>query len=107
MFGLFKNAMNVTPEEAQQMLSSDNPPKLVDVRGPSEWATGMIQGALKLNDALMKEMLEKWDKETPILCYCAHGVRSMQMAAFLQGKGFNQVKSLQGGIAAWGQRKRA
>lgn len=35
------------------------------------------------------------------MCLCHHGVRSMQMSAFLQSKGFLDVANVTGGIHAY------
>lgn len=41
------------------------------------------------------------DPAQPVVCVCHHGVRSAQVAAFLQRHGFDAVYNLEGGIDAW------
>ena len=41
------------------------------------------------------------DPEQAIVCICHHGARSMQVGAFLERAGFEQVVNLTGGIHAW------
>jgi rhodanese-related sulfurtransferase len=41
------------------------------------------------------------DPMQPVVCYCHHGVRSLQVVAFLQRAGFDSVYNLAGGIDAW------
>jgi rhodanese-related sulfurtransferase len=36
-----------------------------------------------------------------IIVYCHHGMRSLQVTAWLTQNGFSNVKSMQGGIDAW------
>lgn len=43
------------------------------------------------------------DKERETVCLCHHGVRSMQMAQWLIGQGFTNVKNVTGGIALYSQ----
>jgi rhodanese-related sulfurtransferase len=39
--------------------------------------------------------------DKPIVVYCHHGMRSMQVALFLEHAGFSDVYNLSGGIEAW------
>ena len=43
------------------------------------------------------------DVEHTIVCICHHGVRSMQVALFLEQNGFDKVSNLTGGVHAWAQ----
>jgi rhodanese-related sulfurtransferase len=45
--------------------------------------------------------IQELDEETPIVCICHHGARSMSVAAFLERQGFTQVTNLTGGVHAW------
>lgn len=42
-------------------------------------------------------------RESEIVVYCHHGVRSRQVANWLRGQGFAHVLSLAGGIDRWSQ----
>ncbi len=86
-----------------ELLKGDNPPKLIDVRQPDEQAIVKLEGALPATQELMQEMNGNWDKGTPIVTYCHHGVRSLEAASFLIGHGFTNVRSLSGGIDAWAE----
>jgi rhodanese-related sulfurtransferase len=44
---------------------------------------------------------EKLDTEAPTICLCHHGVRSMNMAAYLVQQGFTNVYNVTGGIDAY------
>ncbi|HEY1182471.1 MAG TPA: rhodanese-like domain-containing protein, partial [Rhodocyclaceae bacterium] len=41
------------------------------------------------------------DADAEIVAICHHGMRSMQVAAFLEQNGFGKLYNLQGGVAAW------
>lgn len=86
------------------MLANGNAPKLVDVRDQGEWDIVHLQGGRLLDQQLLDEMLESWDREAPIVCYCHHGIRSAQAALFLRQQGFKDVRSMKGGIEAWAVR---
>lgn len=45
--------------------------------------------------------LDDMERSQPVVCVCHHGVRSAQVAAFLQRRGFATVYNLAGGIHAW------
>jgi rhodanese-related sulfurtransferase len=79
---------------------------LVDVREPEEFAECRIeeQGVeptlIPLGELMLRAPTEL-DASSDIVCYCAHGIRSMHAAIGLQRLGFERVRSLQGGIEAW------
>ncbi|MBV2234954.1 MAG: sulfurtransferase [Sterolibacterium sp.] len=77
------------------------PPVLLDVREPWEFASGHIAGsiAMPMNSVPARYMDMAQDALTVTICH--HGQRSLQIALFLERKGFSQVLNLAGGIAAW------
>ena len=93
--------LEYTVQEVSALLKAPNPPKLIDVRQPVEWDIVHLQGAQLLDQELLDAMMAGWDKSTPIVCYCHHGMRSLSAAAFLAEQGFTNVKSMRGGIDAW------
>lgn len=90
-------------QEVDELLHSPNPPRLLDVREQAEWDLVHLEGGELLTDALLEEILSDWAPDTPIICYCHHGVRSLNAAAFLLQRGFSNVSSMRGGIDAWAQ----
>ena len=93
-----------TVQEVAARLGEATPPRLVDVREQSEYEIVHLEGGQLFTEALIGEMLAGWPLDTPIVCYCHHGVRSMQAALFLASKGFTDVASMAGGIEAWAMR---
>lgn len=80
-------------------------PLLLDVREDWEVALAAIRppGAA-WRHIRMGEIAERFTElpaGQPIVCLCHHGVRSLQVAAFLEQRGFEQVFNLSGGIDAW------
>jgi rhodanese-related sulfurtransferase len=91
----------VAPKTLKQWLDAKQALKLVDMRGPDETASGMLDGAMQLSQDLVRQMHEEWPKSTKIVLYCQRGMRSADGAAYLAGHGFTSVWSLAGGIEAW------
>jgi rhodanese-related sulfurtransferase len=88
---------------AKERLAGANPPRLIDVREPDEYATAHIAGAelLPLSQwpAIAAEKLT--DRAQPLLIHCHHGGRSARAAEFLLRNGYTDVINLAGGIDAW------
>jgi adenylyltransferase/sulfurtransferase len=93
-------ASEITAGELRDRLSRQEPLFLLDVREPSEHATGAIEGSRLVPLAELGARLQELPKDRPIAAYCAAGVRSAKAAKMLKDKGFQAV-SLKGGIAAW------
>ena len=76
--------------------------KLLDVREPEEWAEGRLETAILIPLAdVSSDAPKQLSKEDPIVVYCAHGVRSLHALMGLKQLGFENVRSLEGGICAW------
>jgi rhodanese-related sulfurtransferase len=90
----------VSPREVVAALGSDDPPRLLDVRTPAEWQLTRIEGATLMTEAVA-EVVMRWPKHTPIVCYCHLGQRSLDAASYFAGHGFTEVRSMTGGIDAW------
>jgi len=91
----------ISPAELVKALKNDVPPRLIDVRGDEERKIVTIDGDLPATKERIEEMKSSWPKDTPIVTYCHHGIRSIDAASFLKNQGFTNVKSLRGGIDAW------
>ncbi len=81
------------------------PVLLLDVREPWEAQLASLQ-VPGVRSQLMPmgqvpAQFETLEASQPIVCYCHHGVRSLQVVAFLQRAGFESVYNLAGGIDAW------
>lgn len=73
---------------------------LLDVRTPSEYASGHIPGSKNLPlDSIDKAARLVENKNVPLYVYCQSGARSRQAGSALESMGYN-VKNI-GGIAAW------
>jgi rhodanese-related sulfurtransferase len=93
--------MTVQELHAALTAESDARPVLLDVREPWEWQLARIPGSQHLPMREIPSSIEKLDKSHPTVVICHHGVRSLQVVAFLQRYGFDNLHNLQGGIDAW------
>ncbi|WP_457610008.1 rhodanese-like domain-containing protein [Lutibacter sp.] len=79
--------------------------QIIDVRTPSEFKEGFIEGAKNINlkdDDFAKE-ITSLDKDKPVYIYCRSGHRSGIAAKKMIDLGFKEVYDLQGGILNWEQ----
>lgn len=90
------------PELAHWLADPSRPaPQLIDVREPWEFETCRIPGALSLPMHEIPARMEEIDPDRPVVCICHHGMRSMQVAAWLGRQGYPDLYNLSGGVAAW------
>ena len=92
--------LETTPQEVNEALKSNSPPRLIDVRTTDEWNLAKIENAQLNNEELAAEIM-KWPKDTAIVFFCHHGQRSLDAASYFSGHRFTNVKSMTGGIDAW------
>jgi rhodanese-related sulfurtransferase len=78
-------------------------PVLLDVREPWEFQTCHIDGALMIPMNTIPDRLSELDSKQAIVCICHHGMRSLQIATFLEQNGFTNISNLTGGVHAWAQ----
>jgi glyoxylase-like metal-dependent hydrolase (beta-lactamase superfamily II)/rhodanese-related sulfurtransferase len=84
-----------------QVMSSSEPPQLIDVRTPREHDQRSIDGSLSIPLNHLLERMPELSKSRPLLVYCAGGYRSSIAASLLQQQGFDRVTEIAGGMAAW------
>lgn len=88
---------------ADAWLKSDDAPYLLDVREPYEVAICEIEGAVNIPMRQIPDRMDAVPKDRPVLVYCHHGHRSMNVVKFLRERGFDQATNLGGGIHQWAQ----
>jgi molybdopterin/thiamine biosynthesis adenylyltransferase/rhodanese-related sulfurtransferase len=76
---------------------------VLDVREPDEYDQGALPGALHIPRGHLESQVEGKivDKRTPVVVYCAGGVRSAFAAKTLQDLGYDDVVSMAGGFGRW------
>jgi rhodanese-related sulfurtransferase len=74
---------------------------LLDVREPHELAIASVAGAVHVPMAQVPDRLAELDPAREIVVLCRSGGRSMQVARFLESRGYGSVSNLTGGTLAW------
>ena len=76
---------------------------LIDVREQDEVDQGIIPGAIHIPRGFLEMRIEEAvrDRETPVVVYCAGGVRSIFGAEALAQLGYRDVVSMAGGFSGW------
>ncbi|NIP85711.1 MAG: hypothetical protein GTO03_09165, partial [Planctomycetales bacterium] len=84
-------------------LDDGEPLTLIDIREREEWEQGHIPGAHFIPRGFLELQVEDLvsERDTPLVLYCAGGVRSALGALALRQMGYRQVESLLGGFGAW------
>lgn len=96
--------IEVTCTELKQRRDADEPLLLLDCREPHEHQIARLSGALLVPMGTVPSRLEELAAEPrPIVVYCHHGMRSLQVAQWLRQQGVEGVQSLAGGIDAWAE----
>lgn len=75
--------------------------QIIDVREPWEHAICHLPGARLVPMDSLPQRLAELDPGCPTVVVCHHGVRSYQVALWLERSGFTDVVNLSGGIDAW------
>ena len=76
---------------------------ILDVREPDEFDQGALPGVIHIPRGHLEAQIENRiaDKATPVIAYCAGGVRSAFAAKTLQELGYTDVVSMAGGFGKW------
>lgn len=95
----------LSPRDLAEKLEGEgeDPPLLLDVREPYEWAIGNLEerGAVLVPLGELSRRLEELPRDRPIVVYCHVGVRSAMVVSSLRSRGFEDVANLRGGYLAW------
>jgi rhodanese-related sulfurtransferase len=94
-------AMQIDSRDLAGRIARGETIQLLDVRTREEYEAVKIDGANFFTQDLMQEILSKWPREQLLVVYDHQGTRSLDAAAYFEGHGFKNVKSLRGGIDAW------
>lgn len=94
--------MNITAEEARQIMDSEEGYVILDVRTQEEYDQGHIPGAILIPNTEIEARAEQElpDKDQLILVYCRSGRRSKLAADILVSLGYTDIREF-GGIIDW------
>jgi rhodanese-related sulfurtransferase len=94
----------ITPQEVQRRLAAGEKLALIDVREPGEFQLARIEGAELVPMRTVPAELSRLDAQaddTPLIVFCHHGVRSLNVVNWLREQGVDACQSMAGGIDRW------
>ena len=91
----------ISAKELKNLMSTDESVFLLDVRDEWEFETCQIAGTHNIPMADIASSIDGLDQACKTVVICHHGMRSHQVANFLEQQGFEDVLNLSGGIHAW------
>ena len=93
---------DISVAELKSMQDSGAKFTLLDVREPWEYQVAQIAGSRHIPmGEIPARFNQELDPEEHVVVMCHHGVRSMNVTAWLRQQGFEQAQSLRGGIDRW------
>jgi rhodanese-related sulfurtransferase len=99
-----ETGLELTPQEIRTLQQSNEPLVFIDVREPGEWALTRIEGAVLMPMGTIPAniaSLENHADDAALIVYCHHGMRSLQVVAWLRERGVLPCYSMTGGIDRW------
>ena len=94
----------ITPAEVKRRLDAGEKLHLIDVREPNEFAIAHIDGSELIPMRHVPGELQKLETRSdsgPLIVFCHHGVRSLNVVNWLRQQGVESCQSMAGGIDAW------
>jgi len=92
---------DVTIAEAKALIEEKSDMVILDVRNPSEFDDGHIEGAINIPVDYLAERLDELSKDDELLVYCRTGNRSAHAVGILDGGGFTKIFHMDEGITGW------
>ena len=95
------NELEISVAELRRRQQAGEKFLLVDVREKWEYDVCRIEGARLIPMRAIPANLQALDGDDDVVCYCHHGMRSLDVAAWLRSQGVESAQSLAGGIDRW------
>jgi rhodanese-related sulfurtransferase len=93
--------IEITPRDVKARLDRGEQFLFVDVREPWEHQTAHIEGAKLIPLGQISANLAHFEAAGDVVCFCHHGMRSLDAAAWLRSQGVEAARSMSGGIERW------
>src|SRR5271168_4675727 len=91
----------VSAQMAADELAIADPPLVLDIRNPREWATRHIANSVNIPLNHLQERIAEVPCDRRIAVHCAGGYRSSIAASILHQYGITHLIEMAGGLAAW------
>jgi rhodanese-related sulfurtransferase len=93
--------MQISAKEVNERLGRGDKLLLVDVREQWEYDLSKIPGAKLIPLGALPANLNTLRAADEVICYCHHGMRSLDAAVWLRQQGVESAKSMAGGLERW------
>jgi len=93
--------LQISAKEVSERIARGDKLLLVDVREPWEYQLCKIPGAHLIPLGTLSASLNSLLDADDVICYCHHGMRSLDAAVWLRQQGVESAKSMAGGIERW------
>lgn len=93
--------LQISTKEVSERLARDEKLLLVDVRERWEYDLCKIPGAKLIPLGTLPANLNTLLDTDEVICYCHHGMRSLDAVVWLRQQGVERAKSMAGGIERW------
>lgn len=93
----------ISSGELAAALRAPTPPRVLDIRSREEWEAARIPGAQLFTEDMMQEILGRWPKTTAFVIVDHLGKTGLDGATYFFGHGYENVRTLRGGVDAWSQ----
>jgi len=94
--------VEITPQEVKRRLDTGEKLRMIDVREVFEFQQARIDGAELIPMRSVPQALSSLEsEERPIIVFCHHGMRSLQVVSWLREQGVENCTSMAGGIDRW------
>jgi rhodanese-related sulfurtransferase len=93
--------LQISTKEVNERIARGEHLFLVDVREPWEHDLCRIPGAKLIPLGTLPANLNALLDADNVICYCHHGMRSLDAAVWLRQQGVESAKSMAGGIERW------
>ena len=99
----FNPDWEITPREFRRRRDAGERLVLLDCRTPAERDLACIEGSVHVPMHELGARIEELraHEASPVVVHCHHGARSLQVTAALRQAGFDDVRSMAGGIHLW------
>ena len=91
----------IQPEDVKRLLTAGEQFTFLDCREPWEYQTARIEGTKLIPMQDIPARIQELDPDEHVVVICHHGVRSMNVTAWLRQQGFEKAQSVAGGIDRW------
>jgi len=93
--------MQISAKEVNERVGRGDKLLLIDVREQWEYDLAKIPGAKLIPLGTLPANLNALLDADEVICYCHHGMRSLDAAVWLRQQGVESAKSMAGGIERW------